>query len=481
MTGKNDITDSHPHAKLFASGFLHSFPWKEKLIEPAANKKVVIELADSADNLENIHGWNMPESYKGFIYLTISSRYFADFSAGKKDHFILLEVFNESIALFRPLIQKLYSSTGDTGIYLNIVLMIVELDDVVLLYKFDLLWEEKIQREAWESLKKLINRVQKKNVKTKAWLNSLHVQENNLRFLYYDSPSKSWQLLDRLLEITEHLGKNIVNELNDSRVRKPYVVFNEADYNQHFTLGDQWSLKLESLPIIMRQPNDIALYVHLSEKNLAIAKQFFEGEVSYRNKHYYLPLLYPEETLKYYDYFEAVIAAVTFSYTSLETFANTFIPFKYEHIEEKDGIKTIYSKAAIERKLSLKDKLKIILTKVLSTPSPVDQKWWQRFIGLEQIRNEIIHAKQSKTQERYSQFLSNKNFELIEVNKEIITWYGSFISNNLRSHLIEYPFGFGHDAVSPAFMRKRDFINHQKERRGIPIDEIEDENEKEEP
>ena len=145
------------------------------------------------------------------------------------------------------------------------------------------------------------------------------------------------------------------------------------------------------------------------------------------------------------------------SYTSLEAFANICIPENYIYVVEKDGIKTTYSKEAIERKFSLRDKFKNILKEILLTQDVSKTKWWCSFIKLEDIRNEIVHSKASKSEDRYSKLLEQNIFIIIEIHKVIIQYYGVFISENRKALLNEFPYGFGHDNVFPALMSDKNY------------------------
>ncbi len=148
-----------------------------------------------------------------------------------------------------------------------------------------------------------------------------------------------------------------------------------------------------------------------------------------------------ESTSLFYDYFEQIIAAVTYSYTAIETLANICIEERYQHTKKEKGVTTIYDKEGIERNFKLRDKFKVIIRTILSTPDPSAEPWWQFFIQLEEIRDKIIHTKQSNSQERYSLFLSPKIFLIVEVSKSIVKWYGHYINTNLRRILDDFPFG----------------------------------------
>ncbi|MCW3125672.1 MAG: hypothetical protein JWO03_1330 [Bacteroidetes bacterium] len=203
----------------------------------------------------------------------------------------------------------------------------------------------------------------------------------------------------------------------------------------------------------MDTPNDVALYSNLCQKSLLRAKDFFETHLQEikkdRQDHF---IGSKEETSEFYNYFEDIISAIIFAYTSIEALANICIPSNYKYIKEggDSGKKTIYSKKAIEREFTLRDKLKNVLSEVLYTENVAQEQWWPLFIDLENYRNEIIHTKQVESEERYSKLLSKKVFEIIQVYKLIIEYYGKHIADYRPGLLTEFPYGFGHDSIYPS-------------------------------
>jgi len=104
----------------------------------------------------------------------------------------------------------------------------------------------------------------------------------------------------------------------------------------------------------------------------------------------------------------------------------------------------------------------------LETSDPTKEKWWDEFIDLENLRDEVVHTKQAKSEDRYSQFLSKKIFKTIGVHKEIIKYYGYYISKNKRELLKEYPYNFGFDEFIPGLMSKANYEESIRDLRNIP-------------
>ena len=284
---------------------------------------------------------------------------------------------------------------------------------------------------------------------------------------YFIFSNEKWNVLDPLLEI--------VNEINleyrknkDVRAKKPLIILNKDNLRQKLVFDSNWILKFDNLETLLIKPNDVSIYSNISDRNLEKSKEFFEKTILPRHKNYLGLFPHIEEQKKYFDYFELIISSVIFAYTALEAFANICIPEDYEFVVEKDEVKTIYSKRAIERRYSLRDKFKLILKSIFETSDPTKEKWWDEFIDLENLRDEVVHTKQAKSEDRYSQLLSKKIFRTISVHREIIKFYGYYISKNKKELLKEFPYDFGYDEFQPALMTKAHYEEGLRELHNIP-------------
>ena len=290
-------------------------------------------------------------------------------------------------------------------------------------------------------------------------------QSNKIKYLLY--LDKQWNVLNPLLEVGKEINSRY-REDKDFRIKKPHILMHRDDYRKYFVLDNNWALVFDGLETLMIKPNDVSLYSNISDTNLRKAQEFYKQTILPRHKQYYGTFPSVEKQKEYYDYFELIITSLIFAYTSLEAFANICIPDRYEYLIEKDGIKTIYSKQAIERRFSLRDKFKNILKSILNTSDPTQEKWWSKFIDLESIRDEIIHTKQTKSEDRYSQLLSKRIFEIIEVHKEIINYYGYYISENKKELLEEFPYNFGYDDFFPGLTDDKGYEKSYKVLHNIP-------------
>jgi hypothetical protein len=95
-----------------------------------------------------------------------------------------------------------------------------------------------------------------------------------------------------------------------------------------------------------------------------------------------------------YDYLEDIMAAIVFSHTAIEAFANEEIPEDYEYpAQRRSGLLVVLRKASIEREVDLSEKLSTILPAVKKVPSPKGTKTWEDFVRLKRMRDRLVHMK----------------------------------------------------------------------------------------
>lgn len=294
-------------------------------------------------------------------------------------------------------------------------------------------------------------------------------QDNQIKYLVY--AENRWTVIDPLLGFSEEI--NIDYKVKaDKRIKKPFVILHENDYRKYFVMDTNWVLRFDGLETMMLVPNDVSLYANICEKQLRDANKFYEETIIPRFKAYYGHFPSIEKQSEYFDYFELIISALIFSYTSLEAFANICIPDGFEYHYKKKGKNEVDSKENIERRYSLTKKFVKILPLIVQCPEPWKQNWWSNFKQLDQLRNEIIHTKPSTSEERYSKLLTREIFDIIACYKQAIIFYGLYIAKNKKSLLVEYPYNFGYDEFWPHLTSDegykemyRDFYNTEDNRK----------------
>lgn len=343
-------------------------------------------------------------------------------------------------------------------------------------YLFNFLFELSGDENAyWEALIEVFNTINLFNEDEENELKKA-VKESyspNKKIKYFIYKEGKWFVINPLLEVGKEINDKY-RENKDFRIKKPHIILNRDDFRKYFVFDSNWVLVFDNLETMMIQPNDVSLYSNISETNLKKAQEFYNETILPRHKIWYGGFPSLEIQTEYFNYFELIISSLIFAYTALEAFANICIPNNYEFLIDKNGIKTIYSKEAIERKYALREKFKVILKDIMNTSDPTKEDWWNDFIKLEDLRNEIIHTKQSKSEDRYSKLLSQDIFQLVQSHKEIIKFYGKFIEKNKKELLEEYPYGFDYDDFLPGLMTNKNYEKSYKSIHNIKLGDEEE-------
>lgn len=97
-----------------------------------------------------------------------------------------------------------------------------------------------------------------------------------------------------------------------------------------------------------------------------------------------------------FDYLERVMESVLTAHAGLEAFANDHVPADYTYVchRKSDVILEQMDKTAIQRHVSLCEKLSIVLPEVLGAKSPKgSSKAWEGYRRLKKLRDRITHMK----------------------------------------------------------------------------------------
>lgn len=94
-----------------------------------------------------------------------------------------------------------------------------------------------------------------------------------------------------------------------------------------------------------------------------------------------------------FAYFEKIMGAVLFAYSSIEAFANTEVPDDYYHYKKRKKLFLAEAKKTIERWEPIEVKIGEILPEILKIESPKGKKEWQGYRKLKDVRDRIVHLK----------------------------------------------------------------------------------------
>lgn len=212
----------------------------------------------------------------------------------------------------------------------------------------------------------------------------------------------------------------------DSRSMKP-IHITERDGSAgavveplEYIKSDNLKKKVEYIP-----PNPIALQLSIVDRCIEQAKKI---NVSQKFREHDEKMILKEKVYEnskiIYDQIMLIQEAIVFGYTALETFANLSIPNDYKYsFNNSKGIVETYDKEAIERWISLDDKLSKILVEIYGTKNIKTKNLWNEFLIFEGYRHEIIHQKSIDYTSFYRKYFKNNIYKYLKVPKNLIELY----------------------------------------------------------
>lgn len=298
----------------------------------------------------------------------------------------------------------------------------------------------------------------------------------NDSYIHFAYINKEWQVTDPLAnKIKIYSDEYKVGK--DLRINKPTVIINENSHSELFTFENKWTLHFDNKYSNMYKPNDVTLYSNISEKNLIDAKVLYERIINSNN--YLIDEAFPDnDTQKiYFDYFEKIIQSIIAAFTSVEALLNLCIRFEedyeWKRTDKDDSTLKKYKGDLIEG-FPFKEKIKFITFTVLMKSQKEFDKLYSVINELKIKRDEIIHAKPSKSEDRYSNFLKADIFRTIDSHKDFIKIMGKYISENAKYLLNDFPYNFGQDEFFPSPFTDEESIQlfneiHRPSASGNPI------------
>jgi hypothetical protein len=177
-------------------------------------------------------------------------------------------------------------------------------------------------------------------------------------------------------------------------------------------------------------PNGVTMFINKARKEYDICLEIYKSVVADKLKPNLMYVVQPENLPKLYDYFESVQSCIIMIYSAIEALCNVAIPDGYTLTKKNNkGITEIWDKASIEKWTATEEKAGKIIPEILNVNSPKDMPFWENFKKLKDIRDRIIHQKQSvnKPNEIESAFLSvllNETiFEKIKSGFDLIQYF----------------------------------------------------------
>lgn len=245
----------------------------------------------------------------------------------------------------------------------------------------------------------------------------------------------------------------------DERINKP-IWYRKIENGEE--VGSMVSQEMDEInypknPFEFFAPNNIGMLLSVSQRFKNQARELYEEKINPKKvNHSYVEIeqnkkkFLQEKSIIAADYIELVQISIVFAYTAIESFANLSIPesYEYELIVKSKGIKEIYDKKAIERWVSLSDKISKILTVIYKTPKIENQNFWSSVKSLEKRRHNIIHQKSINRTEFYKDYFKEQIFKQIDSAQTVLHFfYNSHSLKNKTNPL--WPWSIGKEKTFP--------------------------------
>jgi hypothetical protein len=148
----------------------------------------------------------------------------------------------------------------------------------------------------------------------------------------------------------------------------------------------------------MPVPEPTAIYLSLAEKELRAATDYLDAalqtSIEFDANNSLYKIIRDVES-GFFDCLQSIVAGVIFSFTSIEVFANSKIPEDYTFSQQRHDKKCTetYTREQAERFITLDIKLDKLLPEICKVKSPKGTKLWERYIGIKELRDRLIHLK----------------------------------------------------------------------------------------
>ncbi len=199
-------------------------------------------------------------------------------------------------------------------------------------------------------------------------------------------------------------------------------------------------------PVGFGYPSAPALFLNLAHK----AFLSYQGSSVYSLFDRHPQGIWPDNHGRLFNYFEAFSAHVIFAFMALESFANGMLPAGVEYeVVDTDGGTERYTGEDVELKMSLEQKLALVLPEVLQVPSPKGSHKWGHFKKLQRTRHRLVHLKRvdrkrksgDKTPTIWGHMLNNAAVPFCDQAHKLMGHYGAAVTD-LRWHK-KYPYTDG--------------------------------------
>lgn len=220
-------------------------------------------------------------------------------------------------------------------------------------------------------------------------------------------------------------------ELLDMRFLPPKILVPNDIKDYKFLSRSIEEIDIKKNKVMFITPSMVALQINIANEalrevralnnkiqNLHSQQKLDDGSI---NK------LLIEHTLEIYNFIEHAQKAIIFSFTALETFINLSIPNNFIWKKTTSRKTEVYDKEQIERYISWKEKINLVVTDIYEVPQIKKMSFWSDLIELLDIRNRLIHIKSSDDTEVLTDLLNKNIFKICLSSQDYI----NYISENM--------------------------------------------------
>lgn len=218
--------------------------------------------------------------------------------------------------------------------------------------------------------------------------------------------------------------------LPDQRIARPVVYLPEGGKTVYQTQKVSQFLIKEKTGISFFTPNGISIFYSKAVKEYNIAASNYNEIIKPYLKVDFIYNVPPENVPKLYDYFESIQSCIIMVYSAIEALCNVAIPEDFTLTKKGNkGITEIWNKTNIEKWMSTEEKAGKIVPEVLKIAGPKNLPFWAGFKQLKEIRDQIIHQKQSLTEPDqtetsfYGTLMEESIFEKIRAGFDLVHFY----------------------------------------------------------
>ncbi|MDP1812414.1 MAG: hypothetical protein Q8K66_13520 [Sediminibacterium sp.] len=185
-------------------------------------------------------------------------------------------------------------------------------------------------------------------------------------------------------------------KMPDYRVIRPSI-FLEKGGNTVAAIQQISSFHIGKCKIEFITPNPITLFFNKSWKEYEQALEIYKTTIKPNLNEEKSFVVNDTQLSALYDYLELIQSSIIAIYSAVEALSNAAIPSDYTLKRKNNkGIEETWTKENIERWDQTTEKIGKIVPEILSFESPKSQSFWEGFMGLKELRDDIIHQKQSK-------------------------------------------------------------------------------------